>query len=147
METCENCGTVIGKLEVPHLFNDSVVCKSCHARLTAATVRLQYETPEGATASQTGPSGSYAKAAGLALSKGPGAAIRSIKSKPPAGPPIICPNPNCGYVGPSNRESKGSVILAVILLLIGIIPGLIYGVVASGHTISCPVCGTKVRDD
>lgn len=37
METCENCGSVIGKLETPYIFNDSVVCSQCYQRLGSAT--------------------------------------------------------------------------------------------------------------
>ncbi len=29
VETCDNCGRPIGKLETPHLWNDHVVCAAC----------------------------------------------------------------------------------------------------------------------
>lgn len=35
VETCENCGGAIGKLETPRVWNDVVVCVSCHAKLSA----------------------------------------------------------------------------------------------------------------
>ncbi len=38
----------------------------------------------------------------------------------------ICPNPNCGYKGRPNIESYGSLIAAMFLLLLGIIPGVFY---------------------
>jgi hypothetical protein len=33
-EKCANCGTVIGRLETPHLVDDQIVCIACHRRLT-----------------------------------------------------------------------------------------------------------------
>lgn len=32
MEKCENCGCGIGELETPYLWNERVVCRTCHAR-------------------------------------------------------------------------------------------------------------------
>ena len=58
---------------------------------------------------------------------------------------IICSNPQCCYVGPPKRESRGSVILAVLLFLFGILPGIIYMVVMSGYNYVCPRCGLRHR--
>lgn len=33
VETCQNCGTVIGKLEIPRVYRDQVVCEQCWLRL------------------------------------------------------------------------------------------------------------------
>lgn len=33
METCENCGSIIGKLETPYVHGDHVVCRECKDRL------------------------------------------------------------------------------------------------------------------
>lgn len=33
LETCENCGRTIGKLEKSYVFEDHVVCCECHQRL------------------------------------------------------------------------------------------------------------------
>lgn len=33
-ETCANCGRVIGKLESPFLWRESIVCQECHGRLS-----------------------------------------------------------------------------------------------------------------
>jgi hypothetical protein len=34
MNTCENCGAVIGKLETPSVWQDHIVCPPCYAKLT-----------------------------------------------------------------------------------------------------------------
>ena len=31
-ETCANCGTAIGKLETPCVWQEHVVCAACHAK-------------------------------------------------------------------------------------------------------------------
>ncbi len=33
VEICENCGMKIGKLEMPHVCNNHVVCQECYKRL------------------------------------------------------------------------------------------------------------------
>ncbi len=37
IEQCENCGRVIGKLESPHIYRDSVVCGGCYTALNSAS--------------------------------------------------------------------------------------------------------------
>ena len=37
---------------------------------------------------------------------------------------IICPNGNCGYSGPANCVPRGSVLVGLVLLLFGILPGI-----------------------
>lgn len=44
MTTCENCGTTIGKLETPCVYDDRVVCSACHKRLV---VNQQPPNPPG----------------------------------------------------------------------------------------------------
>lgn len=34
VETCENCGRMIGRLETPHLYGEHVVCTTCHGHLS-----------------------------------------------------------------------------------------------------------------
>jgi hypothetical protein len=48
---------------------------------------------------------------------------------------IICPNPNCGYKGYAKKKAKGSMIVFLFLLFLGILPGLIYYISKSGYTI------------
>jgi|GEM_PF-5113869 len=45
MEDCENCGTRIGKLETPHLWQERVVCAECHKKLTVASARSMASPP------------------------------------------------------------------------------------------------------
>lgn len=58
---------------------------------------------------------------------------------------IICPNPNCGYRGRGKRIGGQSGCLLVILLCLGIIPGLIYMMFSGASGIQCPRCGMRVR--
>lgn len=44
LETCENCGRVIGALETPHIHDEHVVCAECADRLKQPSVT----TPPGA---------------------------------------------------------------------------------------------------
>jgi len=36
VETCENCGRAIGKLETPHVFRNNITCPECWAKLQPA---------------------------------------------------------------------------------------------------------------
>ena len=65
----------------------------------------------------------------------------------PAPETIICPNPNCGYRGAPRRESRGSCLIAVLLLCLGIVPGVLYLVIMSGHRYYCPRCGLQIAAD
>jgi len=53
---------------------------------------------------------------------------------------FICPNPNCGYRGRPELESYGSILLAIVLLLLGALPGIIYWIVCVGVKYVCPKC-------
>lgn len=37
MEVCENCLSIIGSQETPHVFNENVVCSTCASKLNAQT--------------------------------------------------------------------------------------------------------------
>lgn len=59
---------------------------------------------------------------------------------------IICPNPNCGYQGEATIHNKCSTGTLVILLLLGLVPGLIYIIACGGfNNVVCPKCGIKIR--
>lgn len=80
-----------------------------------------------------------------------GPASMSAPAHPPIDPgiklygdPMICPNPNCGYVGQMRRKPQGSWAIAILLLLLWVLPGVIYLLVYSGFDIVCPRCGMKV---
>jgi hypothetical protein len=61
------------------------------------------------------------------------------------GPSFICPNLNCGYKGPSVAHSQGSTGVAVLLLLLGLLPGIIYIAVFCRTLYACPKCGNQVK--
>ena len=56
---------------------------------------------------------------------------------------FICPNPNCGFRGIADRKARGSVIVAVLLFLFGVLPGVLYLIFASGYHYYCPKCHMK----
>jgi len=58
---------------------------------------------------------------------------------------IICPNPNCGYVGKPKKQPRGSLAFGFLLTLLMILPGLIYFALLSGYTYICPKCGVEIR--
>jgi hypothetical protein len=60
---------------------------------------------------------------------------------------IICANPNCGYVGPPKRVARASAIIAVLLLLFFLLPGILYCLFRSGYRYYCPRCGFQLRSD
>jgi hypothetical protein len=57
---------------------------------------------------------------------------------------IICPNPNCGYTGPPERKARGSIVIAILLFLFGVIPGVLYLLLAGGYDYYCPKCHLKL---
>ena len=60
---------------------------------------------------------------------------------------IICPNPNCGYTGEARREARGSCLVALILLLLFILPGILYLMFFQGYRYYCPKCGMQIASD
>ena len=58
---------------------------------------------------------------------------------------IICPNAQCRYVGPPKREARGSGLVAILLCLLFLLPGLIYMIAMSGYNYVCPRCGVHIR--
>lgn len=63
----------------------------------------------------------------------------------PRGQNIICPNVNCKYTGWANYEGRKSGCLLLILLCLGILPGIIYLLWAGQRTLNCPKCGFKIQ--
>lgn len=68
------------------------------------------------------------------------------RASPPIrrGSEVICPNPNCGFRGVPTKRSRGSVAVLLLLLLIGVIPGLIYAIVYGVSRLFCMKCGLEV---
>lgn len=57
---------------------------------------------------------------------------------------IICPNQNCGYQGPCEKEPKGSTIVLIFLFFLWVLPGLLYLIAAGGYRLKCPKCGLQI---
>jgi predicted RNA-binding Zn-ribbon protein involved in translation (DUF1610 family) len=112
METCENCGRQIGKLETPRVHENHVLCAECWTRLAPQEAELVDDEPES----------------------------------PAGGAGVVRHCLGCGSVSPPVRKSKGSTIVFVLLLLIGVIPGLLYAILGGGHVYVCPDCGMKIGD-
>jgi hypothetical protein len=54
---------------------------------------------------------------------------------------------NCLYLGKPERELRGSGALELVLLLLGVLPGIIYGIWRhGGQTFLCPRCRRPVID-
>ena len=60
---------------------------------------------------------------------------------------IICPNPNCGYVGPPKKVARGSCLIGLFLCLFFLLPGILYFMFKSGYRYICPKCGMQIRVD
>ncbi len=60
---------------------------------------------------------------------------------------IVCPNANCGYVGPGKKIARGSTIIGILLLLCWILPGVIYFMFFSGYRTCCPRCQCQINND
>lgn len=55
--------------------------------------------------------------------------------------------PNCGDVVKPIRKSKGSFAVGLLLCLLAVVPGVIYFIVMSGYTYTCPSCGIQTGKD
>lgn len=68
------------------------------------------------------------------------AARRAAETRAADSRPRICPNPNCGYRGAMLYASRQSCLVAGLLFCFGILPGLVYVLLTSGRTVTCPKC-------
>lgn len=130
METCENCGRGIGNLETPFVWEDKAVCKPCHTKLS----RANGPPPVPASAQPPRPP--------IIMNPGPVAAP-VFRPQPRRGD-VVCPNPNCGYVGSPRIESRGSLLFTILLSLLCLFPGFIYWVMSRGHRTYCARCGCQI---
>ncbi len=129
MEKCENCGKRIGELEAPSVWRHRVVCKSCHRKLSS----------EG----QPPPVPVTRPLIVMSPSLPAPAAAPTFRPQPRAGD-IVCPNPNCGYVGRPRIESRGSILFLILLNCLCLFPGFIYWVMSRGHRTYCSRCGCLI---
>ena len=58
---------------------------------------------------------------------------------------IICPNPNCGYQGKGKQVGGSNGCLLIILLCLGILPGILYLLWAPKKGVVCPKCGCRIN--
>ena len=144
METCKICGRTIGRLETPGIWNNHVVCQNCSVILSKPPGAVSPMLPSTLAESIEPVYVPVSQREPVML------AYRSPHSPRPArvfpkGEVIICPNGNCGYHGPSLREACGSRFAAILLLLCGGVPGLVYIFLTAGWNVMCPRCRAKIR--
>lgn len=58
---------------------------------------------------------------------------------------VICPNPNCQYRGPGKKVGGSNGCLILVLLCLGILPGLLYLMLCEKKGVACPQCGMRIR--
>jgi hypothetical protein len=125
VEQCTQCGGAIGEVGTPHVWRDRVVCAACHTRLRAGRSGAQSASTT-ATATAVPRTAFYAGATG-----------RHIQ----------CVVVGCGYRGPSVETRDYSRPLAILLLALGILPGVVYLLIHRDVNIRCPRCGATVVAD
>lgn len=144
LDTCANCGHTIGKLETPHLWNQQKVCGVCIKRLASlepmAPSASSMQSLEQLTQQRSQSSTQSLEQLSLQLA--------SNRTDPHSSRVLmpgerVCPNPNCGFCGKGKREARGSGVIFIFLILVGLIPGLIYWAVCGGYRIVCPKCGME----
>jgi hypothetical protein len=145
METCSNCETTIGKLETPYVWKEHTVCESCYRRLSGkaagqADASSDTDSDVAAGIAEELKSVELVQAGGSAFYGTPG-------QKHVGAGQVICSNPNCGAVVTPVQKRKGSALVMIFLFCIGVIPGLIYAIFASGYDYFCPRCGIKLRSE
>lgn len=135
MDTCENCGQPIGKLETPFVFEESVVCKACHRRLSdnAMPTESLKDLPE--IDFDLNSTGAIAP---------PSVQMKNKSKTVIPGIGRVCPA--CGSTAPAIKKPKGSRVLLIFLLLLWLLPGIVYLIVYSGYVYTCPRCGYKFGD-
>lgn len=74
------------------------------------------------------------------------AAVRRQMQRDALTGPAYPPCPVCGHRGPPVKKAKGSIVVAFVLLMFGILPGLIYLMFFSGYVWVCGRCGAKKAD-
>jgi len=60
---------------------------------------------------------------------------------------MICPNPNCGYVGEPKKIARGSCLIGLILCIFFLVPGIIYFIFMGGYRYYCPKCNIQIGND
>ena len=77
---------------------------------------------------------------------GPIGAVRGSKLAKKRCSHVVCPNKKCNYKGPALRTPKCNTLLALVLCLLGVIPGLVYICFRCGATFTCPECGRLIAE-
>jgi len=54
-----------------------------------------------------------------------------------------CPNKDCDYHGKPGVQKYGSLLLAFVLMIFFVVPGLVYWIFCTGIRYICPKCGMR----
>ena len=99
LDRCASFDAVIGRPETPYLWQDQVVCGSCHSRLTAESEAL----------------GTTAVVPVLSYGSAPTPNVTPPRYPNARGPAVICPNVRCGHSGLGVRKRQGSFLVFLFL--------------------------------
>lgn len=125
MESCTNCGHLIGARQKALLIDERVYCEVCHPVILR---KLEADRPKP-PAPRPPPM----------VAPGEPGYVQQTGD-------IICPNVNCKYVGPPKRVAKGSILVLILLALFTLgIAAILYMIFFSGHKIVCPRCGLQLQ--
>ena len=104
-----------------------------------AALAQQREEAERSARSQPSPPPSEAPHIGTSE-------VQTPSARTPRRGEIICPNPNCGFIGQPKRVARGSCLIGLILCLCFLLPGVLYLVFMQGYRYVCPRCGIQIRE-
>lgn len=124
-EICENCGRQIGKLETPMLHDEHIVCMECYERLARANLPAKLTESDIYTPPRD-------------LPTIPTMVVGGVVGTAPMIGAVTCRF--CGNIGAPVRESRGSGLILLILLLCGVLPGIFYALAFNGYDIKCRRC-------
>ena len=163
LEICANCDRKIGRLETPMLWESEVVCSDCHQVLSKAKARenggfIGTASRVGISPDQSSGNALESRNAARSLSN---SSINRTSGGPLQPGQIICPNPNCSYVGKPETLRRGSYLIAILLMFVVPVPflafesigliiaalifiiGFIYFIVGPRKERRCPACKLK----
>src|SRR5438046_3046945 len=112
MEKCANCDATIGNLETPFVWDERIVCRDCHQKLS----RMDSEQVEDVAAQIRSDVGQPLPYAGPTTPPNPSRGIAGSGA-------IICPNSNCGYRGPAQMKSRTNIGVSLTLIVLWLLFG------------------------
>lgn len=146
LERCANCERAIGRLETPHVWQEQIVCSDCYKRLSpTGPVLVDPSVADEDFVVDVLNDGKPATPSLEYYARGENDRARMMKGVAAASSTApACPN--CGSRSPRVRTRKGSIIVLIVLLCFGVLPGLLYAILNDGYVWKCSSCGAKTGD-